>query len=35
MTDLTPTQKSLLDELFKGFRSDAKALLGEKELLGL
>ena len=33
MTDLTPTQKSLLDELFKDFRGNAKALLGEHGLL--
>lgn len=29
MTDLTPTQKSLLDALFKDFRGDVKELLGE------
>ncbi len=33
MTDLTPTQKSLLDALFKDFRGDAKELLGEHGLL--
>jgi putative transposase len=33
MTDLTPTQKSLLDELFKDFRGNAKELLGEHGLL--
>ena len=33
MTDLTPTQKSLLDELFKDFRGSAKELLGEHGLI--
>lgn len=33
MTDLTPTQKSLLDELFQDFRGNAKELLGEHGLL--
>lgn len=33
MTDLTPTQKSLLDELPQGFRGNAKELLGEHGLL--
>ena len=33
MTDLTPMQKSLLDELFKGFRGNARELLGEHGLI--